>query len=188
MYVYLEKIDDAIQRELQNPEFKFYWDKLAENPNADLDELEREYHRLYGDKASFNIYLEAYQGDMQTINFINKAGVDFIKEFYKTLQPKELAKVEKNLKELKILGMFATPPLKKQLNDFIYEFRTKANDVYIRILFFKLPGNEIVFTNGFKKKTDKTTPNEIEIAFQRRDEYIDRTGIDLWKGRRRRRS
>ena len=89
---------------------------------------------------------EAYQGDMQTINFTNKAGVDLIKEFYKTLQPKELAKVEKNLKELKRLGMFATPPLKKQLNDFIYEFRTKANDVYIRILFFKLPGNEIVFT------------------------------------------
>ena len=131
---------------------------------------------------------EAYQGDMQTINFTNKAGVDLIKEFYKTLQPKELAKVEKNLKELKRLGMFATHKLKKQLNDFIYEFRTKANDVYIRILFFKLPGNEIVFTNGFKKKTDKTPPNEIEIAFQRRDEYIDRTGVDLWKGRRRRRS
>ena len=184
----MDDLDKYIIERMKDPEFRFYLTKLRENPDVDLDELEREYHKLYGNKEVSNIYLEAYQGDMQTINFTNKNGVDLIKEFYKTLQPKELAKVEKNLKELKRLGMFATPPLKKQLNDFIYEFRTKVNDVYIRILFFKLPGNEIVFTNGFKKKTDKTPPNEIEIAFQRRDEYIDRTGVDLWKGRRRRKS
>lgn len=180
----IERIDDIIQRELQNPEFKFYWDRLTEDPEADVDELEREYYKTY----YFIDLQEAYQGNMQTINFTNKNGIDFIKEFYKTLQPKELAKVEKNLKELKRLGMFAKPPLMKQLNDFIYEFRTKADTIYIRILFFKLPGNEIVFTNGFKKKTDKTPPNEIEIAFQRRDEYIDRTDVNLWKGRRRRKN
>ena len=39
-----------------------------------------------------------------------------------------------------------------------------------------------------RKKIDKTLSNEIEIAFQRRDEYIDRTGVNLWKGRRRRKN
>ena len=140
------------------------------------------------DKLSKLNIQEAYQGNMQTINFTNENGVDYIEEFYKTLQPKELAKVEQNLKELKRLGMFTKPPLMKQLTDFIYEFRTKTNELYIRILFFKLPGNEIVFTNGFKKKTDKTPPNEIEIAIQRRKNYIDRTGVDLWKGRKRRKN
>lgn len=187
MRIYLEKIDDVIQREMQNPEFKFYWDKLIENPDADLDELEKEYHRLCNVSEELSkFYLEVYQGNIEIDTYKNERGDDPIKEFYSTLNIKESAKVESKLKEFQKVGMFAKPPLVKQLNDFIYEFRVQVNKIYIRILFFRLPNNKVLFTNGFKKKTDKTPPGEIEIALQRRNNYISRNNLDLQKGRKRR--
>ena len=42
----MDDLDKYIIERMKDPEFKFYLTKFRENPDANLDELEREYHRL----------------------------------------------------------------------------------------------------------------------------------------------
>jgi len=56
----------------------------------------------------------------------------------------------------------------------IWEVRaTQGNDTY-RLLGFVDGGRFIVLTNGFAKKTQKTPKNEIELASERRKDYLRR--------------
>ena len=135
-----------------------------------------------------NFLNEAYQGNMRLEEYTTRSGDNPIREFIKTLNTSEKARLDQGLERLYREGAFAKYPLVRQLNDFIYELRVKTGDSYIRLLFFKLPDNAAMFTSGFKKKSDKTPPREIETAMQRRNEYISRTGLPLHKGRRRRKN
>ena len=93
----IERVDDIIQRKLQNPEFKFYWDRLAENPDADVDELEREYHRLYDKSSPEVINTSSMVTDIliQTLRDTpNSTILDFEKE------NKKVKKIKNNLWEV----------------------------------------------------------------------------------------
>ena len=80
-----------------NPEFMFYHNALEKNPDADLDELEKEYHRLYDNKGvsidTSNLNLEKIQDILQ--NTPTSTFVDFVKE------KKKAKKTRKNIWELK---------------------------------------------------------------------------------------
>ena len=51
----------------------------------------------------------------------------------------------------------------------------QANNA-VRILYFFIVGNSVVFTNGFVKKTQKTPKEEIELAIKYRKDYLAREG------------
>jgi len=48
-----------------------------------------------------------------------------------------------------------------------------GNDIF-RLLDFLNDGQLVVLTNGFAKKTQKTPAREIEVAEQRKREYLSR--------------
>ena len=53
----------------------------------------------------------------------------------------------------------------------IWEIRVDSGNDTFRLLGFLDKGNFVVLTNVFAKKTDKTPPNEIRLAEQRKVDY-----------------
>lgn len=69
------------------------------------------------------------------------------------------------------------PEIFKKLDDLIWEFRTKYNKTYYRLLSFwdKTDKTEtlVVATHGIIKKTDKIPKNEIEKARAIMEQYFE---------------
>ncbi len=60
------------------------------------------------------------------------------------------------------------------IGDGIFELRAKQSSNITRILYFFVVGHQIILTNGFVKKTQKTPPEEIALAQKYRADYFDR--------------
>lgn len=103
--------------------------------------------------------------------------VDFLGEaidFMESLDEKTRAKIYYNARKAQLVN---DPELLKKLNDLIWEFRTKFNKNYYRLLAFwdKTENDEtlVLATHGFVKKTQKTPKNEIKKAEEIRREYFE---------------
>lgn len=68
---------------------------------------------------------------------------------------------------------------KKLVNtDDIWEVRVNVGSNTFRLLGFFDQNNLIILTNGFAKKTQKTPSQEIELAEQRKRDYLSRKQND----------
>ncbi len=56
----------------------------------------------------------------------------------------------------------------------VVHLRCKLVKNIIRVLYFFFYEGEIILTNGFVKKTNKTPREEIKLAKDRRKDYIER--------------
>lgn len=61
------------------------------------------------------------------------------------------------------------------LGEGLFELRFKGKEGQIRILFFFFYEKRVIFTNGFIKKTQNTPRREIEIAQERRKDFLMRS-------------
>ena len=99
--------------------------------------------------------------------------LEWAKEFLDSLDDKTRRKVIYNVWKSKDVN---DPELFKKLNKNIWEFRTKFQSKYIRLLAFwdKTEKTEtlVVATHGFVKKTKKTPKSEIERAESVRKQYF----------------
>jgi phage-related protein len=68
--------------------------------------------------------------------------------------------------------------LSKHLEDGIFELRSYLSEKIARALYFYQRGARIIITNGFVKKTQKTSRNEIKKAKDLRDLYNKRLKND----------
>ena len=64
----------------------------------------------------------------------------------------------------------------KAIDDGIFEIRCKVGTNITRVLYFFYFEGKIVLTNGIVKKTQKTPPEEIRLAKERRADYKERMG------------
>ena len=81
---------------------------------------------------------------------------------------------KKALGQIEILseyGRTLREPYSKYVKDGIFEFRIKFASDISRIFYFFYVGDNIVLTNGFIKKTQKTPSNEIEKAIKYKKDY-----------------
>ena len=62
----------------------------------------------------------------------------------------------------------------KNLGDGIFELRTIQGNNVVRNLYFFIIGKKIIITHGFRKKTQKTPPEEIAKAKNYREDYKKR--------------
>ena len=95
---------------------------------------------------------------------------DFIEELNKAGQKKQVDKIDAYVRLLKEMGLniLSNSHWAKDLEDGIYELRPKSN----RILFTSVENKQkFVLLHGFKKKTQKTPPCEIERAKKERNNY-----------------
>ena len=75
-----------------------------------------------------------------------------------------LAKLLGTISLLEANGTQLREPYSKSLGDGIFELRAKQSSNITRILYFFVVGHQIILTNGFVKKTQKTPPEEIALA------------------------
>ena len=91
--------------------------------------------------------------------------LETVRKFLKTLDKKASTKIVFNLRKSQVT---VDPELFKKLTDEIWEFRTKYNKNYYRLLAFWDKSNKqetlVVCAHGFIKKTKKTLKTDIEKA------------------------
>ena len=83
-------------------------------------------------------------------------------------------KIDRGIAMLREFGNILRMPHSEHLKDGIFQLRTQLGNDISRVLYFFYDGQELIFTNGFVKKTQVTPPNEIEKAMKYRDDYFER--------------
>lgn len=113
---------------------------------------------------------------MRTIEFFKTStGKSPVDEFLESLSTKEAAKVFWVLKLVTELSLVPAEYFKKLKNtDGIWEVRVAQGNNEFRLLGFFDDGNLVILTNGFAKKSQKTPPEQIALAEQRKSEYLRR--------------
>lgn len=117
---------------------------------------------------------------MQNYNIImyQKAnGEKPVEKFLDELNVKVRARVMRMIKILKENGTRLREPYSKNLGDGIFELRIQQGNNRLRVLYFFIQGNNIVLTNGFVKKTQKTPKKELEKAKKYRKIFLERSKI-----------
>ena len=97
-----------------------------------------------------------------------------VEEFLDSVNPKMRAKIFGLLSILQEKGNMLREPYSKHLEDGIFELRCKLGNDITRILYFFYYEEKIILTNGFVKKSQKTPKKEIQIAKDRRKDFIER--------------
>ena len=97
-----------------------------------------------------------------------------IQRFLEKLNPKMRAKIYGMLVILQEKGNMLREPYSKYIEDGIFELRCKFGSDITRVMYFFYYDRKIILTNGFIKKTQKTPPEEIQIAKSRRIDFMER--------------
>lgn len=88
------------------------------------------------------------------------------------------AKMAREILLLEEFGNLLRKPHSEFLEDGIFELRAKVGTDISRVLYFFIVGKKVILTNGFRKKTDKTPQDVIELAKKYRDDFMKRYGKD----------
>ncbi len=94
----------------------------------------------------------------------------YFERFMQGLTEKEQLKIKYGLLLLKSHDKISTKFV-KHISNGIYELRTLYNGNIFRVFFIFDDGNVVVLFNGFRKKTQKTPQNEIELAIRIKESY-----------------
>ena len=94
----------------------------------------------------------------------------YFERFIQGLSEKEQQKVKYGLLLLKTQDKVSARFV-KYIREGIYELRTLYNGNIFRVLFMFDHGNIVVLFNRFRKKTQKTPENEIELAIKIKESY-----------------
>lgn len=109
------------------------------------------------------------------VNFFRKEdGSCPVEEFLSSLDAKMRAKILMVISLLEANGPQLREPYSKSLDDGIFELRAKQGNNITRVLYFFFVGKQVILTNGFVKKTQKTPATEITTAKKYRAEYLNR--------------
>ena len=111
-----------------------------------------------------------------TVEFYEDADGDKpVEEFLLSLDVKMRAKLLGILEILQEKGNLLREPYSKHVEDGIFEIGGKVGTDISRVLYFFFYDRKIILTNGFIKKSQKTPKKEIQMAKNRRHDYIERS-------------
>lgn len=105
------------------------------------------------------------------VYFFQTARGDYpVKDFIDKLDKATQTKVAKYIRLLINYGPYLKPPYIKKLQDKLYELRITGK-IAVRIL-YTISGGEYYLLHAFRKKSEKTPQNELQIALDRMEEII----------------
>ena len=108
--------------------------------------------------------------------YVTADGKEPVIDFLDSLDSKMGAKLLGLMELLEKNGPLLREPYSAPLGDGIFELRCKLGSNITRTLYFFYTGKQIVVTNGFVKKTQKTPRQEIKLAKERRKDWLSRKG------------
>lgn len=112
-----------------------------------------------------------------TVAFYKKAdGTEPAAAFLDGLDVKMRAKMLRVIGLLESFGTELREPYSKHLEEGIFELRAQVGTDISRVLYFFVVGRQVILTNGFIKKTQKTPSGEIETAKRYRQDFLERRG------------
>jgi phage-related protein len=113
---------------------------------------------------------------MREIKFYeNPSGRCPVEDYLDSLSGKQVQKVVWVLQIIEELDVVPTKYFKKLVNtDDIWEVRVQLGNNIFRLLGFFEDEQVVILTHGFTKKDQKIPKNEIELAEQRKREYLSR--------------
>ena len=100
--------------------------------------------------------------------YSSSSGDKPVEEFIKSLQKPTQAKVIRIVELLEKFGNNLGAPYSKKINNKLYELRIKGKEE-VRILYTFDTGKVVYLLHGFKKKSQKTPREEMEVAGKRLD-------------------
>ena len=124
----------------------------------------------------YNNYKGDYMAEFEVIFYEKENGDCPVEEFLSSLDVKMRAKMVGLLELLEEKGNQLREPYSKSISDGIFEIRCKVGNNITRVLYFFYFEGKIILTNGFVKKTQKTPPDEIKLAKERRADLKERMG------------
>lgn len=101
-----------------------------------------------------------------------------VADFLRTLDVKMKVKALREIQLLQECGNELREPYSKYIQDGIYELRIKQGSNISRIFYFFFVDKNIVLTNGFVKKTQKTPSAELKKAIDYKHDYERRMRND----------
>ena len=110
-------------------------------------------------------YYQLPHGEKPVKNFIDNLDIN--------MRTKALGSIE----ILEKYGNKLREPYSKSMGNGIYELRIRFARDITRIFYFFIINKQIILTNGFIKKTDKTPPGEIALARTYKADYERRFKI-----------
>jgi len=112
----------------------------------------------------------AYTGKEYCVEwYFNKNGKSQALEYYSELDKKQKVKTIALFMLMGDTGQIRNKEKFNNEGDGIYAFKPKPD----RFLCFFIKGKKIIITNGFRKKTDKLSPDEKNRALRYKDEYYE---------------
>ncbi len=102
----------------------------------------------------------------------SKAGRYPVKEFIDTLDTKSKARVARILDLLEEFGTELGMPYARHLEKQLWELRIRHGRNRYRIIYFLATRQTFVLLHGFTKKGGPVPRSDMEIAQQRRDDYL----------------
>ena len=87
------------------------------------------------------------------------------------------ARIYQYIRLLEIKGNELREPYSKFLRDGIFELRIQQGNDIARVLYFFVVGRNVILTNGFIKKSQKTPDEQIELAKKYKADYEGRIGV-----------
>jgi len=112
---------------------------------------------------------------MFTVEFYRSPdGKEPVADFLDSLDNKMKAKLVSMLELLGEKGTSLRMPYSSYLEDGIFELRCIQGNNITRVLYFFYIGEKIIVTNGFVKKTQKTPRKEVNLAKNRRSDWLSR--------------
>jgi phage-related protein len=97
-----------------------------------------------------------------------------VEEFINSLELKSQARIARTLDLLEEFGMELRMPYARYLEMHLWELRIRLGRNRYRIIYFLPSGKTFILLHGFSKKTDTVSRADIEIAKNRRDDYLSR--------------
>ena len=113
---------------------------------------------------------------MFSVNFYRfENGVSPVEDFLDDLPPKMRCKAVRGLELLEAFGNTLREPYSKPISDGIFELRIKFSSDIARIFYFFCEDGTIIITNGYIKKSVRTSPLEIKLAKKYKSDYERRS-------------
>ena len=108
----------------------------------------------------------------EVVYFKTERGDEPVRGFVDSLDISSKRKYWRKIDYLRQFGRSLCEPHAKNLGNGIYELRFRGSDGNFRILYFFFNGSHAILTNAFKKKTNRTPLNEIDLAISRMRTFL----------------